>query len=70
MTEKLVNRLVSESSGKNLAAEIYEGPNVTYVVKYFINGSPAGETFFSETTASAVEDIANGWLNGVKNLYG
>jgi hypothetical protein len=71
MTETLINRLVNESGGKVLAAEIYSTSTKTdYSVKYFINGIPAGETFFSKTNVEAVEETANLWMHGVKNLYG
>lgn len=72
MTEKLVNRIMKESNGSNLAAEIYTDTSngAQYTIKYYINGSPAGDQVFSETNEKAVEEMANSWMNGIKTLYG
>lgn len=72
MTETLVNRIMKESNGSNLAAEIYTDSDSTtqYTIKYYINGSPAGDHIFSNTNMKAVEEMANSWMNGIQNLNG
>lgn len=72
MTEMLVNRIMKESNGSNLAAEIYTdtGGSTEYTIRYYINGEPAGDRVFSSTNAKAVEEMANSWMNGIQTLHG
>jgi hypothetical protein len=68
MTSKLIKRLVNESSGKNLAAEIYS-EETGYTVSYFINGAPAASTHMN-ADLNYVQNEAQNWLNNVKVIYG
>lgn len=69
MGDRLVNRLVNESCGSQLAAEIYQESG-GYKIHYMVNGNVVKEENFSGSSIQYVEDTAENWLNGVKSING
>lgn len=65
----LIDRLVNESNGKNLVAEIYSSSNGGYEINYFINGVPSGQVH-RNASLEYVKNEASEWMTGVKVIYG
>lgn len=69
MSDRLINRLVNESGGSQLAAEIYQD-DAGYKIRYVINGNTVKEEAFYNNSIHYVEDAAENWLSGIKSING
>ena len=65
---KFVDRIVSESGGKNLSAEIYIKDN-SYTVVKAINGVDVG-TSSTKASLDEAKDEALNWIGSVNILLG
>jgi hypothetical protein len=71
MAELLVNRIMKESGGSIIAAEIYNQKNCNaHSIRYYINGVPSGSFHYENITNEEAEKFANSWINGIQNLKG
>lgn len=65
----LINAYIKESGGVTLEAQVHK-MDVSYSVRYFIDGQQVKVEDFDNKSIHFVESAAHNWLEGVKNLNG
>jgi len=70
MTKRLVERLIRESNGSSMTAEIFTNGSDDLGVDYFINGDPIKTESFQGRSRHFVESAVENWFNGIKVLNG
>lgn len=70
MTKRIVERLIRESNGSSMTAEIFANDGDELGVDYFINGDPIKTELFHGRSRHYVESAVENWFNGIKVLNG
>jgi hypothetical protein len=65
----LVRTFMKENGNASLEAQIHE-TDMSYSVKYFINGSQVRELDFPSKSLQVVEAAVQTWLSGARALNG